>query len=397
MGNSLICFGHKGHRERTSKWSKKSLSFIESGQKLNTALRSRSSSSTAVKKEVIDNDELIRQQALAALMLLRQHQQNGSVTRFDRSNSVQYPFSSSKRQNKLPRSASSRAGSLLDLPQYHQNTNQDLKVEDLETKHFVLVHGGGYGAWCWYKSMALLREAGFDVDAVDLTGSGIDTTDTNSITCFAQYVKPLIDFLDNLGQGQKVILVGHDFGGVCVSYVMEMFPSKVSKAIYIAAAMLSNGKSTLATYQQQPSSDLMQQAQKFVYANGKDNPPTSIFLEKTLLTDVLYNRSPSRDAILASVSMRPMPFAPIMHNLALSEANYGSIPRFYVKTDEDFAVPAGLQDFMIDSDPPEDVFMVKGSDHSPFFSKPQALHKILVEISKLPSKNKRQAVVKLSG
>lgn len=95
--------------------------------------------------------------------------------------------------------------------------------------------------------------------------------------------------------------------------------------------------------------------------------------------------------------MRPMPFAPIMHNLALSEANYGSIPRFYVKTDEDFAVPAGLQDFMIDSDPPEDVFMVKGSDHSPFFSKPQALHKILVEISKLPSKNKRQAVVKLSG
>ncbi|WOH08366.1 hypothetical protein DCAR_0727805 [Daucus carota subsp. sativus] len=274
---------------------------------------------------------------------------------------------------------------------------KDLKVEDLETKHFVLVHGGGYGAWCWYKSMALLREAGFDVDAVDLTGSGIDTTDTNSITCFAQYVKPLIDFLDNLGQGQKVILVGHDFGGVCVSYVMEMFPSKVSKAIYIAAAMLSNGKSTLATYQQQPSSDLMQQAQKFVYANGKDNPPTSIFLEKTLLTDVLYNRSPSRDAILASVSMRPMPFAPIMHNLALSEANYGSIPRFYVKTDEDFAVPAGLQDFMIDSDPPEDVFTVKGSDHSPFFSKPQALHKILVEISKLPSKNKRQAVVKLSG
>lgn len=48
-----------------------------------------------------------------------------------------------------------------------------------------------------------------------------------------------------------MILVGHDFGGVCVSYVMEMFPSKVSKAIYIAAAMLTSGKSTLATYQEQ--------------------------------------------------------------------------------------------------------------------------------------------------
>lgn len=93
-----------------------------------------------------------------------------------------------------------------------------------------------------------------------------------------------------------------------------------------------------------------------------------------------------QDSILASVSMRPMPFAPIMHNLSLSEANYGTIQRFYIKTDEDFAVPVNLQNFMIDSNPPEDVFLVKGSDHSPFFSKPQALQKILVEISKLATK-----------
>ncbi|KAK1389834.1 putative methylesterase 11, chloroplastic [Heracleum sosnowskyi] len=388
MGNSLTCFGCKAHGQKASKWSQNPLSLIESsGQRSNTALRSLSSSSSsssaAVKKQVID-DDLIQQHALAAVMLLRQHQQNGSVPRFDRSNSVQYPFSSSKKQNKLPRSSSRPVS--LDLSQNQLNKNEDMKMEDLETKHFVLVHGGGYGAWCWYKSMALLRDAGFDVDAVDLTGSGVEATDSNTITCFSQYVKPLVDFLDNIRQGQKVILVGHDFGGVCVSYVMEMFPSKVSKAIYIAAAMLTGGKSTLATYQEQPSSILMQQAQNFIYANGKDNPPTSIFLDKTLLTDLLYNRSPSRDCILASVSMRPMAFAPIMHNLSLSEANYGSIHRFYIKTDEDFAVPATLQDFMIDSNPPKDVFFVKGSDHSPFFSKPQALHKILVEISKLPSK-----------
>ena len=37
----------------------------------------------------------------------------------------------------------------------------------------------------------------------------------------------------------QVILVGHDFGGASVSYVMELFPSKISKAIFIAAAMLS--------------------------------------------------------------------------------------------------------------------------------------------------------------
>jgi pimeloyl-ACP methyl ester carboxylesterase len=42
-----------------------------------------------------------------------------------------------------------------------------------------------------------------------------------------------------------VILVGHDFGGACISYAMELFPSKISKAVFLAAAMLTNGQSTL--------------------------------------------------------------------------------------------------------------------------------------------------------
>ena len=49
----------------------------------------------------------------------------------------------------------------------------------------------------------------------------------------------------------QVILVGHDFGGACISYIMELFPSKISKAIFIAAAMLSTGQSTLDMYSQQ--------------------------------------------------------------------------------------------------------------------------------------------------
>ena len=49
----------------------------------------------------------------------------------------------------------------------------------------------------------------------------------------------------------QVILAGHDFGGACVSYVMELFPSKISKAIFIAAAMLSCGQSSLDMLSQQ--------------------------------------------------------------------------------------------------------------------------------------------------
>ncbi|KAF9609362.1 hypothetical protein IFM89_015617, partial [Coptis chinensis] len=39
---------------------------------------------------------------------------------------------------------------------------QDLEfLENLQTKKFVLVHGEGFGAWCWYKTVALLEEAGY--------------------------------------------------------------------------------------------------------------------------------------------------------------------------------------------------------------------------------------------
>lgn len=84
---------------------------------------------------------------------------------------------------------------------------QGKSLDDLETAHFVLVHGGGFGAWCWYKSIALLEEAGYKVTAIDLTGSGIHSFNTNEITSLAQYVKPLTDFLDKLADGEKVLLL----------------------------------------------------------------------------------------------------------------------------------------------------------------------------------------------
>ena len=83
--------------------------------------------------------------------------------------------------------------------------------------------------------------------------------------------------------------------------------------------------------------------------------------------------------------MRPIPFAPVLEKLSFSDMNYGSVRRFYIETPEDNAIPITLQESMINANLPERVFRLKGADHSPFFSKPQALHKFLLEISKIPS------------
>lgn len=332
-------------------------------------------------------------QEAAALLMLQKHSGGGRTTiPYDRSASLKYPLTGKQKQQGMTRSSSTRARSITDpVVQPQQIAGQEIKVGDLETNHFVLVHGGGFGAWCWYKTIALLEDAGFKVNSIDLTGSGIHSFDTNKITSLSQYVMPLINFLEKLGDSEKVILVGHDFGGACISYAMEAFPTKINKAVFLSAYMMKNGQTTLDMFsQQEGASDFMREAQIFLYANGKDKPPTAIELDKSLINDLLFNQSPGKDIALASVSLRPVPFTPVIEKLVLTESNYGSVARYYIETTEDNATPLPLQQSMCQSNPPDKIFRIKGSDHSPFFSKPQALHKILLEIARIPSTQREQ-------
>lgn len=49
----------------------------------------------------------------------------------------------------------------------------------------------------------------------------------------------------------QVILVGHDFGGTCISYAMEAFSCKIAKAVFVSAAMLTNGQNTLDMFSEE--------------------------------------------------------------------------------------------------------------------------------------------------
>lgn len=70
-------------------------------------------------------ESIIHERALAAAILLQQQLQNGGAASFDRSTSLRYPNGSSKKNQALPRSSSSRARSLTDpLLQPHQLVNQ---------------------------------------------------------------------------------------------------------------------------------------------------------------------------------------------------------------------------------------------------------------------------------
>ncbi|KAM7506853.1 hypothetical protein LguiA_017306 [Lonicera macranthoides] len=121
--------------------------------------------------------------------------------------------------------------------------------------------------------------------------------------------------------------------------------------------MLTSGQSTLDMFSQKAdSNNLMRQAQIFIFANGNNQAPTVIDLDKSLLRDLLFNQSPAKDIALASVSMRPIPFSPVLDKLSLSKSNYGSVRRFYMQTFKDNALPIPLQETVINISPPEQIF-----------------------------------------
>ncbi|XP_008803794.1 putative methylesterase 14, chloroplastic isoform X1 [Phoenix dactylifera] len=328
--------------------------------------RSKRTSNSRSQRKMVSEEELLHRQALA--MAIQQHQLS---QRFNGSMSRRIGSASSRRW---------------DLPDSITNGKQvPVSLENLETKKIVLVHGEGFGAWCWYKTISLLEEAGLHPVALDLTGSGIDHTDTNSITTLADYAKPLINYLQDLPENDKVILVGHSCGGASISYALERFSKKITKAVFLSATMVLDGQRPFDVFSGElASADVfLQESQFLVYSNGRDKAPTGLVLDKQQIKCLYFNQSPSKDISLAAVSMRPIPLAPIMEKLSLTPENYGSVRRYFIQTLGDYMLSADIQEKLVRENPPHGVYKIKGSDHCPFFSKPQSLNKILLEIAQL--------------
>src|SRR2546430_898698 len=107
---------------------------------------------------------------------------------------------------------------------------------------FVLVHGAWHGGWCWHKIVARLEALGHTVAAPDMKGHGIDRTPPAETT-----LQSLAGGIASVvaAQKEKVVLVGHSFGGAVITEVGEKQAEKVARLVYLAAFVVPPGKSTM--------------------------------------------------------------------------------------------------------------------------------------------------------
>ncbi|KAF3454791.1 hypothetical protein FNV43_RR05239 [Rhamnella rubrinervis] len=253
-----------------------------------------------------------------------------------------------------------------------------VEEEEVVKHHFELVHGASHGAWCWYKIRSLMESKGHKVTCLDLKGSGINPADPDTIFTLEDYDEPLIKFMSNLPENEKVILVGHSSGGISLTDTFYRFGKmgSIKMIIYVAATMSKHGFSMDedGTPDFSEYGDVIQ----YRYGLGDDQPPTSVIVKDEFQRQIFYHMSPVEDSILASMLLRPAPTRPYSGEIdGGDDDDSDSIPRVYIKTMHDRVLKPEQQDDMIKQWPPSQVFVLE-SDHSPFFSAPLDLFTSLV-------------------
>ncbi|KAI4376013.1 hypothetical protein MLD38_013813 [Melastoma candidum] len=250
--------------------------------------------------------------------------------------------------------------------------------------HFVLVHGAAHGAWCWFEIITLLRSSGQRVTALDMAASGIDPQEANNIRSVADYFQPLADFIVALPSTERVILVGHSYGGIGLTYSMELFPQKIAVAIFVTAVMPGPTLDVSVVNQAVSMSLQSMLDSTYSYNNGSNNPPTSVLVGPTTLATKVYQLSPVDDIVLATLLVRRFPLFTeenLSDVIRPTKERYGRVKRVYIMSGQDQVLKVDFQEKMIRGNPPDEVLKVNDSDHMVMFSKPTELSELLLRIA----------------
>lgn len=192
---------------------------------------------------------------------------------------------------------------------------------------YVLVHSAWLGAWQWGNISKLLIEEGHRVITPDLPGHGTDKTSPADIT-MEMYVDVILEILNR--QEQPVILVGHSFNGITVSRVAELRPDKVKGLVYLTAFLLPNGGSFFDAVQGVEGSKAVE---NFYLSDDE----TYALVKEDEIQNAFAHDIPKEVFDRAKSYIVPEPTTPLSYKLELTEANYGSIPKYYIECIEDRA------------------------------------------------------------
>lgn len=236
-------------------------------------------------------------------------------------------------------------------------------------KTFLLIHGSWHNAWNWHKVVPLLEKAGHKAIAIDLPGMGRDKTPIQEVR-MQSTVEKICQLIDSIPG--KLILVGHSKNGIMISQAAEYRPEKIEKLVYLAAYLVPNGK-TQREYSLQDTGGWLK---PYVTMHPESDSHT---LQPEIYKEGLYHDCHDDITEMAKLLLSHEPVESGITPLQLTDENFGRVPRVYIECTEDRAVTPFIQRKMYTEMPCEKVYSLAAS-HSPFFSMPEALVRILLNL-----------------
>lgn len=235
---------------------------------------------------------------------------------------------------------------------------------------FILIHGAWHGGWCWDEVAPLLRKAGHSVVAPDLPGMGKDKTPLEKVNLskWTLFVSDLV-----VQAFEPVVLVGHSRGGVVISEVAEIVPDRIQTLVYLAAFLVPDGKTLADMLAMVPGKPVADGA----IVMGGERMSSTIAPGK--VAPVFYNTTSEALSTRAAGLLCAEPMMSFTTTVSISTARFGRVKRAYVECTQDNAIPVELQRKMREALPCAPVLTLD-TDHSPFFSAPEALGQALIKI-----------------
>jgi pimeloyl-ACP methyl ester carboxylesterase len=248
-------------------------------------------------------------------------------------------------------------------------SNDDTQPE--KPKNYVLVHGAWQAPFVWQGVKANLEKQGNKVIVVELPGHGDDHTSPGAITLDV-YKQKVIDAISTVDG--KVILVGHSLGGMIISSVAEAMPSKIEKLVYVAAYLPTSGQTLKELADTDRDSQLGGEGVLIF-----DNDAFTVGVKQDLIVNLFIQDGTPEIQNLVVNNYRIEPLIPFINPVVLTEQNFGSVKKVYIKTLQDHVVSPYLQNKMIATGKVESVYEIN-TGHSPFLSQPNELSSILTKI-----------------
>jgi pimeloyl-ACP methyl ester carboxylesterase len=138
---------------------------------------------------------------------------------------------------------------------------QSPALPEIRGKTYVLVHGAWGGGWVWAPVAERLRGMGHRVFTPTLTGLGERRHLISRDITLDTWVEDIVNVFE-FEELHDVILVGHSFGGIPITGVVDRIPDRIRRVIYLDAIVPQGGRSVVDTMPPEAAAARRREAQE---------------------------------------------------------------------------------------------------------------------------------------